>query len=40
MNRPRSPVVTEGFNRAPQRAFFKSMGRPFSPTIFQYPSQV
>ena len=26
MNRPRSPVVTEGFNRAPQRAFFKSMG--------------
>src|ERR1051325_5969771 len=26
MNRPRSPIVTEGFNRAPQRAFFKSMG--------------
>src|SRR5882672_2401967 len=26
MNRPRSPVVTEGANRAPQRAFFKSMG--------------
>jgi dihydroxy-acid dehydratase len=26
MNRPRSPVVTEGFNRAPQRAFFRSMG--------------
>jgi dihydroxy-acid dehydratase len=26
MNRPRSPIVTEGPNRAPQRAFFKSMG--------------
>ena len=26
MNRPRSPIVTEGANRAPQRAFFKSMG--------------
>src|SRR3954471_3930750 len=26
MNRPRSPVVTEGPNRAPHRAFFKSMG--------------
>jgi len=26
MNRPRSPVVTEGNQRAPQRAFFRSMG--------------
>ena len=26
MNRPRSSVVTEGPNRAPHRAFFKSMG--------------
>ncbi len=26
MTRPRSPVVTEGPNRAPHRAFFKSMG--------------
>src|SRR5438045_9132635 len=26
MNRPRSPVVTEGPNRAPHRAVFKSMG--------------
>src|SRR5688572_933949 len=26
MNRPRSPVVTEGPNRAPQRAYFRSMG--------------
>ncbi len=26
VNRPRSPEVTEGFDRAPQRAFFRSMG--------------
>src|SRR5215210_2032583 len=26
MNRPRSTVVTEGNQRAPQRAFFRSMG--------------
>jgi dihydroxy-acid dehydratase len=26
MDRPRSSIVTEGKNRAPQRAFFKSMG--------------
>ncbi len=26
MNRPRSTEVTEGFDRAPQRAFFRSMG--------------
>jgi dihydroxy-acid dehydratase len=26
MNRPRSPVVTEGNQRAPQRAFFRAMG--------------
>jgi dihydroxy-acid dehydratase len=26
MNRPRSSIVTEGKNRAPQRAFFKAMG--------------
>jgi dihydroxy-acid dehydratase len=26
MNRPRSPVVTEGPQRAPQRAYFRSMG--------------
>ena len=26
MNRPRSSVVTEGSQRAPQRAFFRSMG--------------
>src|SRR5688572_31303804 len=26
MNRPRSSIVTEGPNRAPQRAFFRSMG--------------
>ncbi len=26
VNRPRSPEVTEGFDRAPQRAFFRAMG--------------
>ena len=26
MNRPRSAIVTEGSQRAPQRAFFRSMG--------------
>ena len=26
MNRPRSSIVTEGDQRAPQRAFFRAMG--------------
>src|SRR5215212_5467247 len=36
MNRPRSTVVTEGNQRAPQRAFFRAMGRLNLPSVFLY----